>query len=293
MNKKDLELIMALAEIGNITKASELIGYSQSGISGMLKAVETELGFPIFFRSKKGVRLTSTGEKLLPYVRAALNGHKDLEQVIFAINGRTGGHIKIAAYTSICLSFLPPLIGAFQKAYPLISFEICEGNMAQMISLVGEGQVDMGLCSYEEVTPPHWVPLREDDWVVIFSPEYKGIDQGKGYFPVEEFEKHPVIAYSESAEYDLHYILRKNGITLPKMASSLSSSSDITLIALVMQGLGISIVGKTLADSVSTRLRSLPLRPRMIRQLGIALPSPDTVAPAAQAFIDFAVGFCK
>lgn len=289
MNKKDLELIIALSEVQKITQVAQAMGYSQSGVSSMLKAIENDLGFPLFFRTKKGVILTPTGEKLIPYIRSALDSHEDLKQVISSINGKTIGHIKVASYTSLLASWLPKLIRAFQKEYPLITFEIKEGGIADMINLTSACNVDMGFCSYAGIEPAYWIPLFKDDMVLIYSPDYKGIDAQRGYFPIEELARHPLIVYSESAEYGLFYSLRKTGLIPPKAAKCISTSSDFGMLSMVMHGLGISIAGKLFADAFAASLHTLPLKPAAPRELGIVLPSGKTTSPAAQAFIDFAL----
>ena len=58
MGIKKLELFADVAETRNFTRSGDRMGYTQSGVSHILKSLETEIGFPLFVRTKQGVRLT-------------------------------------------------------------------------------------------------------------------------------------------------------------------------------------------------------------------------------------------
>ena len=64
MDARKYEVIIKAAECGNLTRAGEDFGYTQSGVSHMIKAVETEFGFRLFLRGRGGVALTE--EAALP-----------------------------------------------------------------------------------------------------------------------------------------------------------------------------------------------------------------------------------
>ena len=61
MDSSRLEHLLKVIECGSITKASEELGYTQSGISHMVKALEKEFGFPLFARGRSGVEPTANG----------------------------------------------------------------------------------------------------------------------------------------------------------------------------------------------------------------------------------------
>ena len=56
-------------EYGSFTRAAQVLGYSQSAVSRMIRDLEAECGLMLLERSRAGVRLTSDGIKLLPYAR--------------------------------------------------------------------------------------------------------------------------------------------------------------------------------------------------------------------------------
>ena len=54
---------LATAELGSMSAAAESLGYTQSGITRMIRSLEEELGFPLFVREKAGVALTGNGKE--------------------------------------------------------------------------------------------------------------------------------------------------------------------------------------------------------------------------------------
>ena len=99
------EAFLAAAELGSLTAAAELLGYTQSGVTRMIGTLEEELGFPLFLRSKKGVQLTENGKLMLPLLREIVRAHRNAEQfgdlnAMSAGMCRTGPGIGIGAVGS-------------------------------------------------------------------------------------------------------------------------------------------------------------------------------------------------
>ena len=58
MDSKKLEILMTAADLGSFSKASEIVGYTQSGLTHMMDALEKEIGFPLLQRNHSGITLT-------------------------------------------------------------------------------------------------------------------------------------------------------------------------------------------------------------------------------------------
>ena len=100
MDTRKYEVIIKAAECGNLTKAGESFGYTQSGVSHMIKGVEEEFGFRIFMRGRDGVSLTTEGERVLPFLREIAKWNESLGQTVSAINGLIRGQLRIGSFTS-------------------------------------------------------------------------------------------------------------------------------------------------------------------------------------------------
>ena len=62
MDGKKLEILMTTVDLGSFSKASEVVGYTQSGLTHMMDALEKEIGFPLLKRTHMGIQLTKQGE---------------------------------------------------------------------------------------------------------------------------------------------------------------------------------------------------------------------------------------
>jgi len=94
MDSKKLEILMTAADLGSFTKASEVVGYTQSGLTHMMNALEREIGFPLLQRNHNGIQLTQQGAQLMPAIREFLQANANLENQIRKSYGFEGTSIK-------------------------------------------------------------------------------------------------------------------------------------------------------------------------------------------------------
>ena len=85
-------LLMAL-ELGSLSAAAEVLGYTPSGISRMMASLEAEAGFPLLIRSREGLRPTRECETLLPHFHALVDEAKRTGHVLVCENGRYAGGV--------------------------------------------------------------------------------------------------------------------------------------------------------------------------------------------------------
>ena len=57
MEAKKLEILMTAVDLGSFSKASEVVGYTQSGLTHLVNSLEREIGFPLIIRSHNGISL--------------------------------------------------------------------------------------------------------------------------------------------------------------------------------------------------------------------------------------------
>ena len=128
MDLHKLQVFLTVADFENFTRAGENLGYTQSGITHMMKSLEQEIGFPLFIKNHHGVTLTQEAKSLLPSIRALLSANESLNQEISFLQGAKKGTLKIGSYISSSIHWLPKIIAEFQKENPDILFEIVEGD---------------------------------------------------------------------------------------------------------------------------------------------------------------------
>jgi DNA-binding transcriptional LysR family regulator len=280
MDIKKLQLFADVAETGNFTRTGDRMGYTQSGVSHMLKALENEMGFSLFIRSKQGVKLTDEANRLLPTVRSLLATEHQLEQAISEINGLETGHLTIATFASISAHWLPRIIHSFQQLYPGISIKLMEGGSDDIINWLESDMADFGFLSSRRTGSLDWISLAQDPLVAVLPLDYPAPEDG--VFPISGFEKEDFIISELGTDYDIHHALDASHV---KPNIYFSSKDDYAIISMVANKLGISILPRLNLHHFESMVSIYPLDPPYTRDLGVAMKSKEALSPAARKFL--------
>ncbi|MGN0978234.1 MAG: LysR family transcriptional regulator [Faecousia sp.] len=279
MDINKYRLFADIADTKSFTKSGSRMGYTQPGVSHILKALEAEIGFPLFVRTKQGVFLTPNAKTILPLVRQLLSVSEQLEETVQALNGLETGHLTIAAFASISSNWLPGIISVFEQKHPQIEIELMEGGTDEIVGWVENNIADFGLLSKPHTEALEWITLYEDPLMAILPKSYDG---HSGTFPIREMDGKPFILSAEGVDYDIHQALESAGI-IPSV--HLSCKHDLSIISMVASGLGVSILPRLVIEGSRDRIQALPLDPYCTRKLGIAYRSAAGLTPAAKRFI--------
>lgn len=280
MDTSKYALFADVAETGNFTKSGERMGYTQPGVSHILKSMEAEFGFPLFVRTKQGVVPTHNAEAILPIVRQLLSVNEQLEQTVSSLNGLNTGHLTIASFASIGRSWLPRVIYAFQQKFPGIEIELLEGGTDNIIGWVENSRADFGLLSKWHVESLKWIPLYEDPLMAILPKDFDM--KGRTAFPITKMADKPFVISAEGVDYDIHQVLKETGIE-PDIR--FSSMDDHVVISMVANNLGISILPNLVIGNARAQIQAFPLEPAFSRELGIGIRPSAGLSPAARQFI--------
>lgn len=103
MSVKKYEVLLKAVELGSLTRAAEVMGLTQSGVSHIVGSIESELGVRLLNRGRSRAVLTPEGELLLPAIRGIVHSAEQLRQLSAAINGLSCGTVRIGAFTSVAV----------------------------------------------------------------------------------------------------------------------------------------------------------------------------------------------
>ena len=143
MELRHLRYFIAVAEEKHVTRAAERLGMQQPPLSQQIRALERELDVQLFSRKPRGVELTDAGSALLADARAIL-AHIDHA---FATAKRTArgeqGQIAIGLTSSAPFHrFVPRIIRAYRKAFPLVSLTLEESGTTELVDHLRNEQID-------------------------------------------------------------------------------------------------------------------------------------------------------
>ena len=283
MDLTKLNVFLTVADLGNFTKAGEILGYTQSGITQMMKALEQEAGIPLFIKSHHGVTLTDEGLSLIPSIRSLLSANESLNQEISFLKGAKRGMIKIASFTSCTIHWLPRIIYSFQKEYPGITFDIDEGNEQEIADWLQSHKADVGFTSFQKHQPYEFISVYEDPMLAVMPTGHPFAKHSE--IPIEWLEDIPFIVSEYTHINEVHQLLKNHRV---KPDIKYTMSNDFSILSMVEHGLGISILPELIIKDRNYKFEARPLAPHASRTLGIAAASYDELSPAAKIFTKYA-----
>ena len=265
MDSKKLEILMTAADLGSFTKASEVVGYTQSGLTHMMDALEREVGFPLLQRSHNGIRLTEQGTQLMPAIREFLQANANLENQIRTIANQKTGVIRIAAYSSIAMHWMPEILYRFRRLCPEISVDLRMVDHAlEPFELLESGQTDVIFASRQNYSFCDWTPLYREKMYAILPRDYPLVENG--VFPLTEFAGKEFLMPHGRFDIDVKAALAPVGIKLNVRASRVD---DETVIRMVGRGLGVSMMTELMIRGRTDDVLCVPVSPLTLRELGM------------------------
>src|SRR5262245_47057291 len=109
MEMSQLRTFRAVAEALNFTRAAERLRLTQSAVSHQIKALEEDLGEPLFIRAKRGVKLSQAGKIALEYVERILDEAEAMRERISGRERSPTGRVRVAAATQAFVHLFAPL----------------------------------------------------------------------------------------------------------------------------------------------------------------------------------------
>ncbi|WP_234267351.1 LysR substrate-binding domain-containing protein [Hydrogenophaga sp. NFH-34] len=140
-----LRVVVAAADHGSISAASERLQLAVAAASSRITALEESLGFRIFERSSRGVQLTPAGQMLVQRARALLTDADRLAQHLQGYSQGLQGQVRVLANTSALLEVLPQRLQRFMTEHPLIRIDIEERGSPEIPLALLEGRADFGV----------------------------------------------------------------------------------------------------------------------------------------------------
>ena len=144
MSLQKYQALITSIECGSITKAAEVLGYTQSGVSRMIQELEKEWNLSLIERSKSGVFLTSDGFKLFDQMKRICNEQLILSQYIDDLNDCQSGLLRIGVFSSVATHWLPNIMKRYKNDFPNIQIELLLGDYTEIEEWILEGRVDFG-----------------------------------------------------------------------------------------------------------------------------------------------------
>jgi LysR family transcriptional regulator, nitrogen assimilation regulatory protein len=287
MDVKQLKALVTVVETGSVTRAAELLHLVQPAVTRQVRALEHELGVPLFERTRHGMRPTAAGLSLADRARRALTELDRARAEIAPPPGIVTGLVAVGLLESTAELLADPLIAAIRQDHPGIELRVLTAYSGHLQHWLDDGDLDVSLLYNLRSTSSLNVRplLREKLWVV--APASDGLSADH---PVRlgSIAAHPAIMptpghglralidqAAAQAQVEINVAVQTNSMSLQKQ--------------LVQRGHGWTVLpGAGIAADIATgTLSAAPLsEPEVWRSIVVSMPRANPITTATQAVAD-------
>lgn len=259
MDLQKLKYFLELADELHFWKTSEKVFITQSALSRQIKSLENELGFPLFERDKRNVKLTAAGEFLQTEFRRILIDFESVTRRAKQISKGEIGTLRIGHPASITFSVLPKILSELAEKHPHILVQMLEVDAVDVDSSLLTHRIDLAF--NREITKSKELEskmLMTENFALVVSVNHPINQENKidlHKLKDEWFVLPSLDGQSEHAA-QLRAIFAEAGFS-PKVR--FESDFGATLLGLVAKGLGISIMPFSYSHYLTEEIKFLKL----------------------------------
>jgi DNA-binding transcriptional LysR family regulator len=159
MEVRQLQIFRALAEELNFTRTAEIVHTVQSNVTAQIKALEEELGTPLFDRLGRRVMLTDAGRRFQPFAEQALLAMEQGQRAIQSGAAPTGP-LRIGAPESVLTYRLPQVLRAYRHRFPHVELIFRPYADATVCSMLESGKFDLAIQMSDTISNPSLMSIR-------------------------------------------------------------------------------------------------------------------------------------
>jgi DNA-binding transcriptional LysR family regulator len=281
-----LETFLAVATYGGFHRAAEALRISQPAVSARISTLEETLGTRLFEREHGKFSLSLAGKALRPHAEQLLRQVAIARQAVHELHPIAGGALPIAASLSICTYLLPEVLKKYQESHPKVVVSVRSGNSAQVLKMVLDGEVDLGLARSLNHPEVETIQLRDDPLILVGHPGHPAMARKK--LRLVELESMPIISYDRgSSDWTLmNGLFRRDGL-LPNIVLEVETIEACK--RMVLRKLGLAFLPQIAVVEELRRGRLCPLEitdaEPLRRSLDVILPRRRPLSKSAKELV--------
>jgi DNA-binding transcriptional LysR family regulator len=170
LKTRQLLLLVALDEEGNIHRAADALSMSQPAASKLLRELEEMLDAPLFERMPRGMRPTLYGEVMIRHARAVVGSLDQAREEVLALKSGQLGRVAVGTITSPAVSLLPAAIAQVKQHHPGLSVSVEIDSSNVLLESLSQDKLDLviGRLSVEhDKLHLRYEPLAEEQALAV------------------------------------------------------------------------------------------------------------------------------
>lgn len=287
-----LHAFRAVARAGGFSRAALRLHRSQPAVSQAVRALEEDVGEPLFLRLGRRVKLTAAGEILLEQTERAFAALDEARDRLQALRALEAGELVIGTSDTNACYLLPPVLAAFRERHPGVELRIRNRPSPATEAEVAEREVDLGFVTLPASDPrleAEPVAVRED--VAIVAPDHPLASRRR--IPFERLLDEPLLLLDRGSRtrswIDARIAESADEGGRVRVAMELASIEVVK--RMVGLGFGVSVVPRIAveAERAAGRLAVVAISPRPPRRrIGFVTLRRVPLSRAAAAFVALA-----
>lgn len=165
-----LQAFVEVSQRGSLSRAAEALFVTQPTLTARIKGLERELGSTLFIRSGRGMRLTDAGRSFLPYAERSLGAAAAGRRLLDELARGETGQLALGAAPAVSTYVLPRILMRFRRTNPRVQLAVRTGHSEEVLDLVLQEQVQIGLGRSLRHPQVNAIPLYEDELVLVVEP---------------------------------------------------------------------------------------------------------------------------
>jgi DNA-binding transcriptional LysR family regulator len=282
MEIHQLRALEAIVTEGSFLAAAKRLDLSQSSLSHAIAALEGELGARLLDRGRYGAKPTGAGRRILPYARQILTSLDAIRSESDSSAGLLSGRVRVGSIPSAAVAFLPKVIARFTRAHPNVEVVLLEEPSQSTQPLeewLRTQMIDVALVQLPAAGMRTTTLMRDELCAII--PAASPLAQRR-LLSIRDLASEPFVMSRYTSEPLLHAAYARHQLT-PRVRFEVQDLG--TLISMVREGLGFSIVPRIAFPVALPGVTIVPVTPRIHRELGLAIRDQEYAAPALRAFV--------
>ncbi len=290
---RQLSALVAVVDTGTFGAAADELGYTQSGVSQQVAALERAVGTRLLTRpgGPRRVSLTPAGEALVVHARAVLARLQAARADLEAIAAGDSGVLRVGTMQSVGTKVLPWLLKRFREARPGVTLSPHETfDHAELVDAVESGRFDLSFAPLPVRDGPFTVRRVLDDPFVLVAPADAPV-AGARSVSLRQAARLPLIGFlDEELDQELLRHLRRTGAE-PSIV--FRSNDNPTIQGFVAAGLGYALMPRLTVDEDDPEVAVVPVVTGMPpRSLGLLSHADRQLPPYVAQFTDLAAEVC-
>ena len=286
MDLRGLHYFSVVAEELNFTRAAQRLCMSQPPLSNQIKALEEELGTPLFLRGGRTLQLTEAGKVLYRRASQLLDLAEQTQEEVSSLAMGLSGTLCLGSVAGLAPFLAARWLAGFREEYPLVRFEIVNGSSDDIIDQIQRGYIELGLIAapYDD-EHLEGIPVGDEPWCAIMSRRNPLAAEPEKPLPLKELAGQPLIVPHRRSRVDEIRSWFQQAGAEPTIIGEHSNYVDV--LAMASADVGISIFPQTAPETMPGIVCRRIVEPSHQARYLLVRKRNTSISELSQAFLDF------